>query len=90
MAAQFRAEETFPGTRDQIGTACVAALRECRFTVTDWDMVQGWVRARAPFGLRSWGENITVMVRPDGTVEIVSECRRFTREAGSPRSTPAR
>ncbi len=45
MAARFQAEETFYGTREQIVTVCVKVLAECRFTVTGWDVVQGWVRA---------------------------------------------
>ncbi len=75
MAARFQAEETFYGTREQIVTVCVKVLAECRFTVTGWDIVQGWVRARAPMGLRSWGEDITVTVGTDGHVEIASQCR---------------
>ncbi|MFG2045220.1 hypothetical protein [Dactylosporangium sp. NPDC048998] len=79
MAARFRAEETLPGTREQIVTVSVAALQACRFVVIDSDGDRGWIRARAPINVRSWGEDITVTVGADGQVEIVSECRLATQ-----------
>ena len=75
MAARFWEEETFPSTKEQITRACFTVLRECRFAVTESDVAQGWIRARAPMGFRSWGENITITVRMNGNVEIMSECR---------------
>ena len=75
MTAHFWVEETFPGTQEQITGACFTALSECRFTVTESNDAQGWIRARTRISFRSWGENITITVQMSGKTEIVSQCR---------------
>ena len=75
MAKRFSDEETFPGTKEQITRVCFTVLRECRFAVKQSDAARGWIRARAPMTFLSWGENITITVRMNGNIEIISETR---------------
>lgn len=79
MALRFRDEETFPGTKEQITTACFTALKECRFKVTESNDAQGWIRARAPMSFRSLGETIILRVHTSGTTEVFSESRFLTQ-----------
>lgn len=79
MAVRVRDGENFPGTKELITKACFTALKECRFTVTESNHAQGWIRARAPMSFRSMGEIIIIKVHVSGKIEVVSESRFFTQ-----------
>jgi hypothetical protein len=64
----------FPGTREQIGQACLEAVRKSRFGVRRSDLAGGWVEARTRVTFRSYSENVRVWVDDENQVHVTSEC----------------
>ena len=75
MVASHQGSVTFPGGLDRVFDACMKAVPHCGFRVAAADPAYGHIEAKASVGLRSWGENITITVAPDGRTDIRSACR---------------
>jgi hypothetical protein len=75
MVASHQGSVTFPGGPQQVFDACMKAVPQCGFRVAAADPARGQIQAKARVGFRSWGENITIAVAPDGRTDIRSACR---------------
>jgi hypothetical protein len=75
MVASHQGSVTFPGGLNQVFDACMKAVPQCGFRVGAADPARGQIEAKSSIGLRSWGENITITVAPDGRTDIRSACR---------------
>jgi hypothetical protein len=64
----------FPAARDQVFQACMQAVSQCGFSIVESNAEAAQIKARSSMGLRSWGENITI-VSADGRADIKSSCR---------------
>jgi hypothetical protein len=74
VGARYSANGQYPGTRADFVRVAQDAATQCGFKVKEASPEQGWVKARAGFGLRSWGENIDIRVNDGGGVEVISQC----------------
>ncbi len=75
MPRSHQSSMTFPVGRDEVFQACMKAVSQCGFRITQSNPEAGQIEARARMGLRSWGENITITVSPEGRADIKSSCR---------------
>ena len=75
MVASHQDSVTFPASPDQVFDACTKAVPYCGFRVAAADPARGHIEAKSSIGFRSWGENITITVGPDGRTDIRSACR---------------
>jgi len=75
MVASHQGSVNFPGGFGQVFDACMKAVPQCGFRVAAAEPALGRIEAKASVGLRSWGENITITVAPDGRTDIRSACR---------------
>jgi hypothetical protein len=75
MTVSYRYNMRFPGTREQIGRACLEAVRQSGFKIRESDLAAGQITARARVNFRSWGENIHVYVDTEDRVDIISKSR---------------
>jgi hypothetical protein len=74
MGARYQATGRYPGSRADIVRAAQDAAAQCGFKVSEANPDGGWVKARAGFSLRSWGENITISVDDGGGLQVTSQC----------------
>jgi len=74
MPASHQSSMTFPAARDEVFQACMKAVSQCGFRVVESNPEAGQIKARTRMGLRSWGENITI-ISADGRADIKSSCR---------------
>jgi hypothetical protein len=77
MPASYQSSAGFPASGSDVYQACLTAVPQCGFSILSSNQATGQIAARAGIGLRSWGENITIAVSPDGRVNIKSSCRGF-------------
>ena len=75
MPASHQSRVTFPAGRDEVFQACIAAVSQCGFRIVESNPAAAQIEARTRMGLRSWGENITIVVSADGSADIKSSCR---------------
>ena len=75
MTVSYRHDMQFPGIREQISQACLEAVRQSGFKITESDLAAGRISARARVTARSWGENIQVRIDAEDRVDITSESR---------------
>jgi len=65
---------TLPAGRNEVFQACVKAVSQCGFRIVESNPEAAQIKARTTMGLRSWGENITI-ISADGRADIKSSCR---------------
>ena len=74
MPASYQGSMTFPAGRDEIFQACIKAVSQCGFRIVESNQETAQIRASTRMGLRSWGENITI-ISAGGRADIKSSCR---------------
>ena len=74
MPASHQGSMTFPAGRDEVFQACIKAVSQCGFRIVESNPEAAQIKARTRMGLRSWGENITI-ISADGRADIKSSCR---------------
>ena len=77
MPANYQTSTGFPASGNDVYQACLTAVPQCGFSIVSSNPPTGQIDARTGIGLRSWGENITIAVSPDGRLSIKSSCRGF-------------
>ncbi len=77
MPANYQSSMRFTASGSDVFQACLTAVPQCGFSIKSSNPGSGQIDARAGVGLRSWGENITIAVSPDGSLSIKSSCRGF-------------
>lgn len=75
MPASYQSSMTVPAPRNEVFEACLKAVPQAGFRLLQSNPEAGQIQARASMGLRSWGENISISVGPDGRVDVRSACR---------------
>jgi hypothetical protein len=75
MPVSRQSSMTFSAGRDEVFQACIKAVSQCGFRIVESNPEAAQIKARTRVGLRSWGENITIIVSADSTVDIKSSCR---------------
>jgi hypothetical protein len=75
MPASYQGSMTFPASTVNVFQACEKAVPQCGFKIASASPEAGQIQARSKMGFRSWGENITISVSPEGRVDINSSCR---------------
>jgi hypothetical protein len=75
MPASHQSSMTFPAGRDEVFQACIKAVSQCGFRIVESSPEAAQIEARTRMGMRSWGENIKIIIGADGTADIKSSCR---------------
>ena len=75
MPASHQSSMAISAERSEVFEACLKAVHQCGFRVVASNPETGQIEARTKIGIRSWGENITITVGTEGTVDIKSSCR---------------
>ena len=66
MPASHQRSMTFPAGEDEVFQACMKAVSQCGFRITESNPEAEQIKAGARMGMRSWGEHITITASAAG------------------------